>query len=129
MDQQGALLPAIKQGNLDSKDERYGASALYKWPWEQEWEGYQVLFLQHVVEHMRYDQFEMLISQVTDAKSVFIQSPLELGPTDWTGYNGAHIIEEGWVGIDAAMIRQGYVIRFAFDGDDVNSRTRIYRRV
>jgi hypothetical protein len=115
-------------------DNRYIAEVPSVWPWLVEYQGYNVLFLQHVVEHMKFDQFQRLINHAAvDAEWVFIQSPLDMEPRSWYGYPGCHILEVGWNEIDAFMASSGFdLVQTWWDTTNStapeNGRTRIYRR-
>jgi hypothetical protein len=116
-------------------DDRYKAEVPTVWPWFVQYEGYSVLFLQHVVEHMKFDQFQRLINHAAvDAEWVFIQSPLDMEPRSWKGYPGCHILEVGWNQIDEFMAESGFdLVRSWWDTQystaPENGRTRIYRRI
>jgi len=115
------------------KDNRYWAAVPQVWPWEMQWPGYNVLFLQHVVEHMKFDQFKALIAAVPNAKHVFIQSPLENEGLTWEGYPGCHILEVGWNEIDNAMAEAGFTLGKTwwdtmYSTAKENGRTRVYHR-
>lgn len=115
-------------------DERYVAIRPVEWPWDMgEWANYSVLFMQHVAEHMKFDQFKSLVGACVDAEWVFVQSPLPMGAPDWTGYPGCHIIEVGWEAIDEFMSESGFdLVHQWWDTEystaPENGRTRIYRR-
>jgi len=127
-------VPAVQNHRVP--DPRYRAQVLDSWPWEQTWIGYNVLFMQHVVEHMRFAQFQELLKRVPDVQWIFIQSPLEDGPRNWAGYGGAHILEVGWDGLHSVLTEQAFEIQFLFGDSEnpnatakENGRTRIYRRL
>lgn len=114
-------------------DERYVAEVPQVWPWEEWHTGYNVLFMQHVIEHMRYWQFELLLASCPDVEWVFIQSPLDMDGRSWKGYPGCHILEVGWNQIDDLMTAQGFDLVHSWWDTEYstapeNGRTRIYRR-
>ena len=114
-------------------DDRYRAEVPEVWPWEAEYLGFNVLFMQHVIEHMKFDQFKRLLGVCPDVEWVFLQSPLDMGPHDWTGYPGCHILEVGWDAIDEFMAESGFeMVRLWWDTvystAPENGRTRIYMR-
>lgn len=115
-------------------DARYIAEVPEVWPWETLYQGYNVLFMQHVIEHMKHWQFEKLLQSVPDARWVFIQSPLDMEPRSWKGYPGCHILEVGWTDIDLTMERNGFTLVQSWWDTEYstareNGRTRIYKRV
>ena len=115
-------------------DLRYIAEEPDVWPWETEYPGYTVLFMQHVIEHMKFDQFIALLDAVPDVEWAFIQSPLDMEPRSWKGYPGCHILEVGWSAIDEHMAGLGFDVAHSwwdtqFSTAPENGRTRIYRRV
>jgi hypothetical protein len=118
---------------MQIEDERYAAMVPNVWPWESDNSGFNVLYMQHVIEHMTFEQFIALIDSGPDIEWVFIQSPLEMDGRDWTGYPGCHILEVGWDTIDAAMEQRGFTLQWAwwdtqYSTAPENGRTRIYRR-
>jgi hypothetical protein len=52
-------------------DERYYGQMPEVWPWEAEYLGFNVLFMQHVIEHMKFDQFKGLgrVSRLPHSRS------------------------------------------------------------
>ena len=114
-------------------DERYVAEVPARWPWENLYQGYNVLFMQHVIEHMKFDEFKRLLDVCPEVEWVFIQSPLDMGPHDWTGYPGCHILEVGWAAIEQHMNSKGFeVVKTWWDTiystAPENGRTYIFRR-
>ena len=114
-------------------DERYYPQVPEVWPWEAEYLGFNVLFMQHVIEHMKFDQFKALMGACPDIDWVFIQSPLDMGPHDWTGYPGCHILEVGWNDIEEHMNSLGFrkVMSWwdtIYSTAPENGRTHIYMR-
>jgi hypothetical protein len=115
-------------------DPRYKAEVPEVWPWHETYRGYNVLFMQHVLEHMKSNQYEALLYAVPDAEWVFQQSPLDMEPRSWKGYPGCHILEVGWNEIDHIMNFHGFTLVRSwwdtqFSTAPENGRTRIYRRV
>jgi hypothetical protein len=117
-----------------TNDARYSGEVPTTWVWDQEFPGYTVLFMQHVLEHMKMAQFEKLLDKCPDAEYVFLQSPLEYEAWDWQGYPGCHIFDGGWNDVDLTMERHGYtLVQSWWDTDNSssreNGRTRIYKRL
>jgi hypothetical protein len=114
-------------------DTRYVAQSPAKWAWDCDNRGYSVLVMQHVIEHMKFDQFKALMDSATDIEWAIIQSPLDMGPHDWTGYPGCHILEVGWSDIETFMATRGFeVVKTWWDTiystAPENGRTYIFRR-
>jgi hypothetical protein len=114
-------------------DSRYIAEVPEVWPWDTEYPGYNVLFMQHVIEHMKFDQYKALLGACPDSEWVFLQSPLDMEPRSWVGYPGCHILEVGWNQIDEFMKAQGFELVHSWWDTEYstapeNGRTRIYRK-
>lgn len=94
------------------KDVRYAAVALDDWVWNRPWlfEGVDTLVASHVIEHMRARDLEALVGCLDDVQHAFIASPLSGYPASWEGYNGSHILEIGWDGVDEIMSRRGFAL-------------------
>lgn len=114
-------------------DARYEAEVPERWPWLDSYPKFNVLFMQHVIEHMKFGEFTGLLDAVPDAEWVFIQSPLEMEGRGWEGYPGCHILEVGWSDIDSLMAERGFVLTDSwwdtiYSTAPENGRTRIYRK-
>lgn len=90
-------------------DWRYSGIALSDWPWRQ-WLWPAHLFVaNHVIEHMRFAQFEELSKQFVKYRRLHLQIPIPLdGGADWDGYEGTHALEVGWDEVDALLRSRGF---------------------
>lgn len=84
-------------------DPRYKPVLLEDWPWNTDLEPADALVMSHVVEHMRFHQLFELTRLFDRYRVVHMQAPLDLERIDWTGYHGSHILEVGWLGVEALM--------------------------
>lgn len=112
-------------------DTRYVALCPDIWPWDMDNSGYNALFMQHVIEHMRVNEFIKLLESMPDVRYIFVQSPLNLdtNPHRWDGYPGCHIFEYGWDDLDAKMGELGFEVVSAWlDEGHENTRTKIYKK-
>jgi hypothetical protein len=82
-------------------DPRYEHVLLRDFPWNYVLDG-DALILSHVAEHIRLRELAAL-ARVFTGGWVYIDCPVTEGPQDWTGYEGSHVIEEGWDGIEKAL--------------------------
>lgn len=98
-------------------DPRYDAVALDDWYWNDRHDA-DVFVASHVIEHLSFADLRKTFD-ATAARWLYVQSPLEEGPTDWTGYEGTHILEVGWAAIDADLAARGYRLMAALSGPHV----------
>lgn len=63
----------------------------------------------HTIEHLTERELRSLVEWL-DVRWVYLQAPLEAGPTDWDGYHGSHILEIGWAGVSEILTENGYRI-------------------
>jgi len=61
----------------------------------------------HAIEHIREHELEKLVSKLV-VKSCLIEAPLGDEPKSWNDYQGTHILEVGWKGVDAIFAARGY---------------------
>jgi hypothetical protein len=105
------------------QNSRYRYQPLDRWPWEFEEIPGDALVLSHVVEHMLLDEFAALLDRFY-GDAVYIDTPVVGdGRQDWRGYQGSHIIEEGWAGIELRLFSRG------FERVTPPGQQRAYRRV
>jgi hypothetical protein len=106
---------------------RYKAYSPPDWPWDDPTSIFtlqraDVLVASHVIEHLSVPHLELLLD-TSRARWMFLASPLPaIGPVDWTGYNGSHILPLGWDGVEALAGTHGWLM-FNAVGD-----TRWFRR-
>ena len=98
---------AVENSVVDSRT--YRALTINSWPWGQDNHRYDVLVMTHCLEHMRFHEFVLLLAS-GNWGWIFLESPLALGPTDWTDYMGTHIFEQGWESVLTALRVQAYEI-------------------
>lgn len=87
-------------------DPRYKAVVPKRFYWQTRRRG-DVFVASHVIEHLSLDHVRRTLD-ATDCRYVFLQAPLEAGPTDWAGYDGGHVLEVGWDGLDAELSARGF---------------------
>jgi hypothetical protein len=70
---------------------------------------FNVLYLSHVIEHMKFGDFQVVVNHVKEhIQGVYIDAPIGITGTDWTDYIGTHILEVGWVEISSFMQEIGF---------------------
>lgn len=89
---------------------RYAGLHPNDWVWNIAIPRADLLVAAHVIEHMRLDNVKALIAKVRNAgvTACYVECPISAEPTDWTGYNGSHILEVGWNGLDEVFAKHGY---------------------
>lgn len=87
-------------------DDRYQAEAPEHFYWETRHEA-DLFVASHVIEHLSLDHVRATLD-ATDCRYVFLQAPLDDGPTDWTGYDGGHVLEVGWTGLTDELEARGF---------------------
>jgi hypothetical protein len=91
-------------------DSRYYPVMLDTWPWDLELADRGDVFVAtHMIEHIRGWQLEKLAESI-QAPYAYIEAPIFDHAKDWAGYEGTHILELGWPGVDAIFRRCGYKI-------------------
>ncbi|KKK99582.1 hypothetical protein LCGC14_2631310, partial [marine sediment metagenome] len=72
---------------------------------------YDLCIIAHMIEHIKVDDFEKLIRQLSKAlvRTVYLEAPLpKSGKPDWKDYLGTHIFEYGWNVVIVTMAAAGY---------------------
>lgn len=87
---------------------RYRLQALTRPLWDAPVEA-DAFVAMHVIEHVKAIELARLVAQLR-VRECLIESPLEDGPTDWSGYSGTHVLELGWDGVDGLFERAGFEI-------------------
>lgn len=92
------------------EDSRYRAISPPIWVWRTPPIAADTAVLAHVIEHMRGDQVEMLLDWLIDCgvQRMYIETPIELGGQDFTGYLGSHVLELGWDAVEQLMLDRGF---------------------
>lgn len=62
----------------------------------------------HTIEHLTDSDLKKLITYLSITPKVLFEAPIGEGPSDWTGYQGTHILKMGWTEIDKAMAVHKY---------------------
>lgn len=89
-------------------DPRYRPRLAECWLWEEEWSA-DFVVASHVIEHIRAKELAQLLRSVK-CRALYLEAPLRMEPTDWSGYAGSHILEIGWAGVDGLAGLAGYVL-------------------
>lgn len=112
----------ISKAAIDStvvKDERYRGVWAENFRW---WRTMPItgglLLLIHVIEHLSDEDALELISKIPlDVNGIHVQAPIALkGPSNWDGFNGAHILSMGWIELNDAFEKIGFRSIKAYDG-------------
>jgi hypothetical protein len=102
-----------------TKDPRYEARFLtdFRWWRSNKMEG-DILIMSHVIEHLTDEDFKDLAVHIpANIKGVHVQAPIPMrGPTNWKGFNGAHILALGWVEVDQVFTAHSFRPIPAYDG-------------
>jgi hypothetical protein len=61
----------------------------------------------HTIEHLRARQLDQLF-RCLRTRWVYLEAPLDDEPTDWAGFEGSHILEIGWEGVEELLNLHGY---------------------
>lgn len=92
-------------------DRRYTPVALKDWPWNIDMKKANVLVAAHVFEHMLAHDIEAILKRNRGISVVFVECPIsEKNNVNWTGYNGTHILEVGWCGVEAIFEECGFYV-------------------
>lgn len=87
-------------------DRRYQAYAENRFYWDARRRA-DLFVASHVIEHLSLADVRRTLD-ATSCRYVFLQAPLEPGPTDWRGYDGGHVLEVGWDGLDHELAARGF---------------------
>lgn len=92
-------------------DSRYSAIPLNDWPWNVDMPQSNVLVAAHVLEHMLAHDVEAILKRNRSIRVAFVECPInEKNTNEWLGYNGTHIIEVGWCGLEAIFNECGFEV-------------------
>lgn len=89
-------------------DPRYELNELFEPLWEGRGYLYADAFVAtHTIEHVKARELGRLVAKL-HVKACLIEAPLDDSPLDWRGYDGTHVLELGWEGVDALFGTYGY---------------------
>jgi hypothetical protein len=88
-------------------NDRYESVALTDWFWNDRYEC-DLFVATHVLEHLSLEDVRKTLDCVRFWYA-YIEAPLEKEPTDWSGYEGSHLLEVGWGGLDQEFLQRGYL--------------------
>jgi hypothetical protein len=88
------------------EDERYQAVLLEDWFWRSRYEC-DLFVACHVLEHLTLADVRRTLDAVKFWYA-FVEAPLRSDPISWSGYQGSHILEVGWDGLDEEFFARGY---------------------
>jgi len=89
-------------------DPRYVGHLLTDWYWRRH-HVCDLFVASHVLEHLRLRDV-LRVLDATDARWMYLQSPLGEEASDWTNYRGSHILEVGWRILVEELGSRGYVL-------------------
>lgn len=80
----------------------------FRWFRYQKAKTYDLAVAAHVIEHLHDADFVRLVECLSETPLVLFEAPINEGPSDWTGYQGTHILRVGWREIRQVMRHFGY---------------------
>jgi hypothetical protein len=98
-------VPATNE--LLTYDGRYASVALDDWFWNSRYDC-DLFVASHVLEHLSLSDVRKTLDCVKFWYA-YVEAPLGAMPTDWTGYEGSHLLEVGWNGLDDEFYQRGYL--------------------
>ena len=108
-------------------DHRYLMRVLEKPFWKTR-RIYDAFVATHTIEHMKARELEKVVASV-QAQWCLIEAPIEDKPTSWDHYQGTHVLEIGWDGVDEIFSANGYKIAEAWKAThNVGAAGRYYVR-
>lgn len=63
----------------------------------------------HTIEHLKARELELLIPKL-NVTSCLVEAPIERRGREWWGYEGSHILEIGWDGVDDIFAQSGFEV-------------------
>lgn len=69
-----------------------------------------ILVASHVLEHFSAEDVGRLLYCFPQVKDAYVECPLEQEPSDWRGYEGTHILEVGWEGLEQLFASYGFTV-------------------
>lgn len=108
----------------DDLDRYFHVAPEFYWfrgDWAVTWP--DTLVFSHVLEHFPASDVDRIVGKFPSAKWMYVDCPLPAGPPDWSGYDGTHILEAGWDGLNDLLEGHGF-------GDTgwLRGEQRAYRR-
>ena len=90
--------------NPATDDDRYLPQLLEGFPWDVELASADALVATHFAEHIKAAELEALAERhFRDYRLIYLEVPISEEPTNWSGQDCSHILEWGWVELQALI--------------------------